>query len=119
MGLANAIKKIAAKQLKNFGVEITFTQEIEGSYDSVNDEDLTATTQVFTGYGYTENYSKYNLNGTTIKKGDVKLMLEATNIIPLVGAVASVNGLGNFEVIDVESVFINEDIVNYTLQLRK
>lgn len=118
MGLANAIKKVAAKQLKSFGVEATITQLTEGSYDPVNDIDITASTAVFTGYGYTENYSKRDIDGSTIKTGDVKLMLEATDIKPLVGDVVALNGLGTYKVIDVESVLINEDAVNYVLQLR-
>lgn len=117
MSLANALKKVAAKQLKKFGVEVIITRLDSDQYEPVNDNDYGSALS-FIGYGYVDNYSSYNLNTTTIKAGDVKLLLEATDVVPKIGDKVSLNGLGDFNIVSISNILVNEEVITYEVQLR-
>jgi len=113
-----AISKLQSKMLKKFGVEVTFTQYTEtAEYDPLVGEPSEADL-IYTGHGVKGKYSLSEIDGTVIKSGDVKLTLELTDTKPLIGDKATVNGTGDFRVMNVIEVAPAEDVIGYELQLR-
>ena len=118
MSVYSAFKKVAKKQLGVFGVEITFTRTSSSGFDPQTGKNINSTS-TFTGYAMKSNYNNSEIDGTIVKNGDVRLMLERTDIVPVSGDVASVNGSGIYRVMDVRHVAPAEEDVIYYLQLRK
>lgn len=115
--LYKVAEKLAAKALGQYGVEVTFTQKNEAAFDPTLGQ-KTSNTVVFTGFGVKSGYTKNEIDGTVVKTGDVKLLLENTDIIPKVGDEAAVNGSGTFRIINIDILSPAEETILYELQLR-
>ena len=116
--LYKVAQKLGNKFIPQYGVEITFTQRNEASFDPILGQ-KTSNTVVFTGFGVKSDYNQNEIDGTIVKSGDVKILLENTETIPKIGDDAAVNGSGTFRIMDVNLTSPAEETIIYTLQLRK
>lgn len=117
--LYKVAENLAKKSLKQYGVEITFTQTSEASIDLTLGQRVGASVLTFTGFGVKSTYSKSEIDGSLIQAGDVKLLLETMDEIPKVGDEAAVNGSGSFRVMSIDLISPAEETIVYELQLRK
>ncbi len=118
MSVYSAFENVAKKQLGVFGVEITFTRTSSSGFDPQTGKNISSTT-TFAGYAMKSNYNNSEIDGTIVKNGDIRLMLERTGVVPVSGDIASVNGSGVYRVMNVQHVAPAEEDVIYYLQLRK
>jgi len=112
-----AIGGIASKVLKNFGQEATFTRETSTFFDPALGKDQT-TLSNFTGYGIKENYTKKEIDGSLVRVGDIRFLMEGSDTVPLIGDTCALNGT-EYRVMAVDPLEPAVDAVAYTLQLRR
>ena len=116
--LYKVAEKLAKKAFQSYGAEISFTQTSEVVSDLAKGKKI-ASTATFTGFGVRSEYNKREIDGTTVKSGDIKIILEATDVVPKIGDTAEINGSGVFRVMSIELIAPAEETIVYTLQLRK
>lgn len=111
------IGAVAAKVLGNFGQEATFTRESSTYFDPALGKDQTTTTS-FTANGIKETYSKTEIDGSLIRIGDIRFMMDSSSTKPLISDSCALNGV-SYRVMAVDSLEPAEDSIAYILQLRR
>lgn len=117
MTLASELATIASDVLTEFGESISFARAVEGAYNTATGVTATSTDTTFSGYGAPTGYSKYEIANQEVTQSDVKLYLEKTSSVPLVGDYCTVRSVV-YRVLDVRRVGCNGADVIYVLQLR-
>lgn len=116
--LFKVAQKLGNKFIPQYGVEVTFSRRTETSQDLTLGKKVGASTLTFTGSGVRTNYSDSEIDGTRVKTGDIKMLMENTETIPEIGDDAAVNGSGTFRVMNVYKTAPAEEIIVYEIQLR-
>jgi hypothetical protein len=111
------LKNVAAGLLKEFGKIIEIKRTSEKRYDPTTGSNESVI-DIYRGYGCTFNYSTKEIDGTRIQMGDLVILLESLNTIPLIGDVVLVNNV-EMRVINVECIQPAGIAVLYKLQARQ
>jgi len=117
MSFSKSLSKVASKIIKKFGVECTFTRYTKDAFDPATGlQTITETT--FEGYGVKDKFKKNEVNGEAVLFSDIKLILEKTDTVPVIGDECAINGSVSYRVMDVTPIDpAHEDII-YEVQLR-
>ena len=118
MSLPTTLKTVVSNLLANpsIGAPVTFRQESETAFDADTGKTLTKPSG-FTVNGTVDTYSKDEINGTTIHKSDIKLIIEAGKGIPESGDVATMEGK-DYRVMKSPPVSLAGVAIIYEVQLR-
>jgi hypothetical protein len=115
-----AIADTALNLLQTFGdaVTIEFAPSGNGGYDPITGDPVaTVPGSVLTGYGYTGAYKGDEVDGATIKAGDIRLILSKITARPEVGSIVTVDGT-TYRAMNVQNVRMKAADVIYIVQLR-
>lgn len=88
MSLADAQADIASalESLQESGEQVVFSYAVDPIYDNDTGDLISGGTNgTQTAYGYPENYSNSEIDGTNIMRGDIKLICSAGALRPAVG----------------------------------
>ena len=120
MSIADAQADIATalEMLQESGEQAVFSYTVDPVFDS-NTGDLIfgGTSGTQTSYGYPESYSNAEIDGSTIMRGDIKLICSAGALRPVVGWSCLLDSV-NYRVMNCEPIReIGVDVIYY-VQLR-
>lgn len=113
------LQKTAQRLIGSFGQDVTYTDSVKGTYDPVTNT-LISQKQEYVVKGVRMNYALSNIDGESVKQGDIRLLLEALDlpITPKPGDKISMSE-ETWEVISLLSTQPGDTVVYYELQLRK
>lgn len=115
MSLADTASRLLATQ----GEAVAFIfQPATPAFDPITGAAQTpSAADTSSGYGYASAYKRNEVDGTTIKSGDIKLIVELTSPKPVVGCTATVDGR-DYRVQSVQIIRKAAADVIYICQLR-
>lgn len=108
---------VAANLLDKYGQLISFSRQTGGTYDPILENESGASTTTFTGNGAAFNYNKSEVDGTVVKFGDVRLVVETLTTEPAQNDECTVDGIV-YRVMAVEPVSPGGTTVINKVQLR-
>lgn len=117
MSIYKGLQKVSSNILKKFGTEITITQETEIGFNEGLGEP-TFTTSTFVGSCVKSEYSKQEIDGTNIKFGDIRCIVNESEGVPKIGDKAIINGGPEYRIMRVNPLAPAEEAIVYELQLR-
>lgn len=87
----------ASRMLKKFGIQRTFTRKGEGVYDPITGKETGVSTTDFPVFCVVFDYTSKNagngtIEGTTIKTGDKRVIIEAQDYKPQSGDTTVIDG---------------------------
>ena len=115
----NKIQDTALNLIEKFGADATVKKaSIAAGANAWNAPQQVASDKV--GKAVRTEYSLYNINGTTIKAGDVKLLLAAKDltVMPAQGDTVVFAGT-EYKVMNIDPIAPAEVILVYVVQLRR
>jgi len=118
MSFYTGLKGTAAKLLKSKGQLVTITISVDASFDHVLGIDTPAADVTFTAYGAAFDYKKRDIDGTLIKAGDIRFLMEAKETEPAIGGNIVIDSV-TYRIIDLTPTSPAGVVVMYELQLRK
>lgn len=121
MGFYDNIRdNVAAPLIQQYGMSITLKVPAAGTYDPVTGMTTGGTAADYAGYGVIEDYTTREIDGTTIQRGDKKVMcfFTDTTIIPLTSHDLSIAGVQH-SIQNVNCLEPGSVAVVYTLQVRR
>ena len=109
---------VAKELLTEFGESGTFNRNVEGAYNPDSGEPFGETPVPYSGMIVPTYYKDYEIDGTIIQKGDIKVLSHVMTEVPTPGDTLT---FGDFygKVINVMRTRLNGNDVIYTLQVRK
>ena len=115
MSLADTASRLLAAQ----GEAVTFTfQPSTPAFNPITGAaQAPSTAATAEGYGYASAYNRNEVDGTAIKAGDIKLIVELTSPKPVAGCTATVDGR-DYRVMSVQIIRKSAADVIYICQLR-
>ena len=117
MSFYSGLRDTASSLLTTYGAKIVFTRTVKGVYDTATGKRAGDSSTTFNGYGVTMDYRKNQYDGTDILSGDIRLILQATKKLPVVGDQATVGG-NRYSVISVTQTKPGNVLVMAECQLR-
>ena len=111
------IAATASRLLKKSGDAVTLCYVRGGAVDPATGEGYAGEKIEITGYGYPGAYRSADVDGTTVKSGDIRLTLEKISTPPEKGWAARVD-CRSYRVMDVRKVRKSAADVIYICQLR-
>lgn len=110
----------ALRQIENAGLDVTITRTVVGSFDPTTGGTTAAADIVATASGVQTRYSNRDIDGTVIKRGDMRLLIAASglSISPEQGDTATSDSIV-WQVVNVESIKPSDTAVLYICQVRK
>ncbi len=117
MSFYTGLASTARKLIKSKGVLIGFSREDLSAFDPVTGN-TNKSTAAYTAYGIALNYSKAEINDSTVLKSDIKLIMEGIVSEPLVGDLAVIDSV-EYRVLMVKPTKPAGTAVIYEVQLRK
>ena len=108
---------VASRLLSDKGESVAFTREVETSFNSGTGAQ-TVSDYTFSANGHPMGYTASEIDGSLIKQGDIKLLLEKTDNAPLIGDSAKLDAV-NYRVMDVKKTKAQGKVITYTCRLRK
>lgn len=114
--LYTSLKSTALGLLTDKGQSMTLTTRTAGSYDPATGT-AAITTAVETVYGAVLDYSAKDIDGTLIKRGDKRVILEASDAVPTTTDTLTIGGVVHAII---EAVPVNPGgvVVIYKVQAR-
>ena len=121
MSLADAQADIASalEMLQESGEQAVFSYQTDPVFDDDTGDLISggiSGTQI--AYGYPENYSNSEIDGTNIQRGDIKLICSAGALRPVVGWLCHLDS-ANYRVMNCDPIRESGVDVIYYVQLRK
>ena len=107
----------ASRLLAQYGEAITFTYYTGGVLDPDTGRPSTEVENTISGYGYPANYHGFEINGTAIKDGDIKLICEKVRSRPQIGWFVTVDSK-RYRVMNVKKVRRSAEDIVYICQIR-
>ena len=120
MSLADAQADIASalEMLQESGEQAVFSYAVDPIYDNDTGDLISGgTSGTQTAYGYPENYSNAEIDGSNIMRGDVKLICSAGGLRPVVGWSCLLDSV-TYRVMNCEPIRESGVDVVYYVQLR-
>jgi len=121
MSLADAQADIesALKALIESGEQVVFSYQTDPVFDNDTGDLISGgTSGIQTAYGYPESYSNSEIDGTSIQRGDIKLICSAGELRPVVGWLCLLDSV-NYRVMSCDPIRESGVDVIYYVQLRK
>lgn len=116
MSISATALKVARKVIRKMGINCVFTRKIEASFDPVKGEKV-SNDFVFTSKGLKDEFSEREMSGTNILSGDVKLTIENSGDVPMIGDDCLIGAI-SYRVMNVKPVDPQGVDIIYELQLR-
>lgn len=107
----------AAKLIKKYGRQHTFTRVTKGSYDPVSGTTTGDTQTQFTAYAVKEDFSAYERNDSSIQIDDIKLVAEASGSFEVDDQITIESQ--EYKLVRVNPIKPGAIVVAYELQARK
>ena len=118
MSFYSGLTVTAAKLLLKYGQSVMLKYETGGTIDPATGiVTVPATQETVTGNGAASRYKNSEVDGTLIRSGDQRLILEKVSTIPQTGWRAQVSGK-EYKIMDVEPISPGNEDVIYICQLR-
>ena len=118
MSFYGGLTKTAAKLLLKYGQSVILKFETGGTVDPATGVVTVPDTEVIvTGNGVASRYKNAEVDGTLIRSGDQRLILEKVSTVPQTGWRAQVSGK-EYKIMDVMPVSPGNQDVIYICQLR-
>lgn len=117
MSLTTDLRAVALQLLTDFGAQVTFVREVEGTYNPETGDTGTTTETSYTAYGYADEYSKYAIQNSDVRNTDIRMYVHNTSTVPLVGDKITYNSI-DYEVYNIDIFNVAGNTVLYELQLR-
>ena len=76
---ATATRMLAPRSKGGKGAELTLTRKVSGSYDPVTGKP-SVSISVYAGSGFRDTFELKNIDGTLIRRGDVKLLVSPVQL---------------------------------------
>jgi hypothetical protein len=108
---------MASRLLTDKGQSVTFSRLTGATFDPVLGNDSGGSITTFTGYGAATDYNKLEIDGTVVKRGDIKLILESTTTEPEQGDKCTVDSV-DYRVMGIEPITPAGTLVISKVQLR-
>lgn len=118
MTFYTGLASTASRLLTDKGQSVTFSRQTGGTFDPVLGAESGASTTTFSGYAAALSYNNAEIDGTVVKKGDVRLVIESTTATPETGDQCTVDSVV-YRVMMVEPVSPGGTTVINKVQLRK
>ena len=112
-GLAN----VASNLLKSKGQNLTFTRKTISAHDPKAGV-VQSNPSTYTGYGAAFDYNRKEIDGTLVKRGDIRLILEATTTAPDNGDTVTIDSV-IYRIMSVKPTSPAGTVVIYEVQLRR
>lgn len=116
--LSDNIIATATSLLTRFGYSASFSRDTEGAYNPSTGDLEPGSTTSYSGKVYPFPFQNNEVDGTVLKRDDVKLLCNATSTAPAVDDLVSFGGQ-TYNVILVEKITIEGTEVAYQLGCRK
>ena len=113
MAMSDNMRKVIEK----LGEPCTVTSTEEGAFDPATGTVGAGTTIVQSGFAAPDTYNSYEINGTTVLQGDVKLVLSKLGMRPEVGDTVTMDSVV-YRIMDVYPVRMSGADVVYIVQGR-
>lgn len=109
----------ASKLLAKHGEPVTLKTVATASFDPVTGAPIGGggVTTSYTGNGYPSKYISTDVDGTNIKQGDIRLIMELITVRPQRGWTATVDNV-TYQIMDVQAIRQSGIDQLYILQLR-
>ena len=107
----------ALQLLTDKGQTISFSRDNVTSFDPKTGIETKGAAVTYSGAGAIFGFSKAEIDGTLIERGDKRLVLEAVTTVPAIGDAATVGGVVH-RVMEVKPLNPGGTVVIYQLQLR-
>lgn len=117
MSFSGRMRATTLKLLSKYGQYVAWERKIENEFNPITGEVETTNTLDYEGYGYPANYKQSQIDGTTIKQGDILLILY-TEEQPLVNDVFTVDDK-DYTCQDAQRITAEGQNILYKLQLRQ
>ena len=111
------LSSVASTLLKSRGALLTFSRETSSVHDPASGKNTT-TTSTYTGYGAAFAYNQSEINGNTIKNGDINLLLEAVTTEPAQGDSVTIDSI-TYRMMAIKKTSPAGTPVIYEIQLRR
>lgn len=108
---------LALELLTEFGEAITVTRVTDGAYSTSTLKPATGSTANYAGFGAPTDYDNREIDGSSIKQGDVRLYVNAITVAPLPGDTITLDSVV-YRAITVRKYSINSENVLYEVQIR-
>ncbi len=72
-----SLAAVATRLLTDRGQQVTFTRAVDGAFDPATGITTPGTPTTITGYGASFDYNRSEIDGTLIKRGDIRFIFEA------------------------------------------
>lgn len=118
MSFYTALASTAARLLNDKGQTVTFSRQTGGTFDPILGQTSGASTTTFTGKAAAFGYNNAEIDGTVIRSGDVRLVVETTTTVPATDDLCTVNSV-QYRVMNVEPIAPAGTTVINKVQLRK
>jgi len=115
---SNQMTQIASQLITYFGESISFTRKATSGFNTGTSQAIPGQTTTYATRGVPENYNMDEVDNSLIERGDMRVTLSKTTVVPLVGDVATFRG-ANWRVINVEIISAQGDNIVYQVQVRK
>jgi len=115
--LSDDLEALATELITEYGQSCSFSRTSGGTFDPTAGENTGASTSTWTGVCVPEDYKRYEINETTIKENDIKLLVNKTDTEPKAGDTVTVSTVV-YRVIEAKKQVLNGANVMYELQVR-
>ncbi len=117
---SDSLGATAQSLIQEFGEACTFTRCAESDYDPNTASSILSCSLEFTSFCVPEVFTVKEIDGTSIKRGDVKLLVGPilTDEIPSIDDLVEFSSL-TYRIINVEKTIVNAATVLFTLQVRE
>jgi len=113
MAMSDNMRKVIAR----LGEPCTVTSVTEGAFDPATGTVGAGTTTTQTGYAAPDQYNSFEIDGTVVQRGDVKLVLSKLATRPAVGDTVTMDSV-TYRIMDVYPVRMSGADVVYVVQGR-
>ncbi len=116
MSFSSRAQATTLRMLTKYGEAVTASRKVEGAYNVDTSATATSTDTTYSGYGYPDAYTAYEVDGDLIQASDIKLYYQ-TGTLPLTGDVLTVNSKA-YRVMNVQPIRAQTSDCLYIVQLR-
>jgi hypothetical protein len=115
----SGVTTTAANTIRQFGQLCSISYEVGEVINKATGVITTpATVTTYTAYGVSAAFNSNDIDGETILRNDMKLIMETKTVAPEAGYSATVNGV-KYKIVNVNAVEPSGSNIIYILQLRK
>lgn len=115
MSFYSNLAAVASKLLSSKGKLLTFTRKTSTTF-SPEEGKRTTSTSTYTGYGAAFNYDLRKTSGEAVVDGSIKLLLENTTTVPILGDTVVIDSR-IYKMVSIKPTSPAGEVVIYTIML--